>query len=132
MIQLRMPYFLLVALYCAGIFWLSNMPEPPRPVQPPAMIPGADKIAHAVLYAGLTCCLSFGIRRSNKNPPVWAQWYVPVGFAILYGISDEVHQSFVPKRSADPWDVLADAIGAIIAQLVLFRAWKPKSHAEES
>ena len=33
--------------------------------------------------------------------------------SIAYGISDEVHQAFVPGRVADPYDVLADAIGAL-------------------
>jgi len=29
-----------------------------------------------------------------------------------YGISDEIHQSFVPCRSADVMDVLADMVGS--------------------
>ena len=33
----------------------------------------------------------------------------------LYGVTDEVHQYFVPMRQADPWDVAADAAGATIA-----------------
>ncbi len=32
--------------------------------------------------------------------------------ATLYGISDEIHQSFVPFREADVADVIADTIGA--------------------
>ena len=32
----------------------------------------------------------------------------------LYGISDEIHQYFVPYRSADLMDVLADMIGGIM------------------
>ena len=31
----------------------------------------------------------------------------------LYGISDEIHQSFVPFRTADAMDALADIIGSI-------------------
>jgi len=31
---------------------------------------------------------------------------------IAYAISDEVHQSFVPGRFSDPFDVLVDALGA--------------------
>jgi VanZ family protein len=30
----------------------------------------------------------------------------------LYGISDEIHQYFVPGRSADVMDVAADFVGA--------------------
>jgi VanZ family protein len=33
--------------------------------------------------------------------------------AILYGLSDEWHQSFVPGRTPDVWDLVVDAIGAL-------------------
>jgi len=32
--------------------------------------------------------------------------------AAFYGMTDEIHQYFVPGRSADPWDWLADTVGA--------------------
>jgi len=32
----------------------------------------------------------------------------------LYGIGDEIHQYFVPYRSADLMDVLADILGSFI------------------
>lgn len=41
-------------------------------------------------------------------------------FSTLYGVSDEIHQSFVPERCADIFDVLADGLGSIIG--VLFYA----------
>jgi VanZ family protein len=37
---------------------------------------------------------------------------VAVALATAYGITDEVHQAFVPGRSPDPRDVVADAVGA--------------------
>jgi VanZ family protein len=36
----------------------------------------------------------------------------------LYGASDEVHQSFVPGRAADPLDWVADSAGAVAGVLV--------------
>ena len=45
----------------------------------------------------------------------WARSYA-LGFAILtaaaYGVSDEIHQAFIPSRESSGWDVLADAVGA--------------------
>ena len=38
--------------------------------------------------------------------------------ATLYGISDEMHQSFTPGRSPDAFDVIADAVGATLGALV--------------
>lgn len=40
---------------------------------------------------------------------------IAIVFAAVYGASDEIHQIFVPMRSADPLDWLADVAGATIA-----------------
>jgi len=40
-------------------------------------------------------------------------------YAISYSISDEIHQAFVPGRTASVWDVLADALGALVVLGVL-------------
>ena len=42
--------------------------------------------------------------------------------AIAYGASDEWHQSFVPGRHADVWDLAADGVGAALA-LGVVGAW---------
>jgi VanZ family protein len=33
----------------------------------------------------------------------------------LYGVVDEIHQSFVPHRCCDPYDVVSDTMGAAVA-----------------
>ncbi len=40
--------------------------------------------------------------------------------ATFYGVTDEIHQFFVPGRTADVYDVLSDFIGASIGSI--FRA----------
>ncbi|HSH41142.1 MAG TPA: VanZ family protein, partial [Arenicellales bacterium] len=47
-----------------------------------------------------------------------ARW-LALGLAVLYGISDEWHQSFVPGREPDVLDVLADGVGAAVGILLL-------------
>jgi len=39
--------------------------------------------------------------------------------AVLYGISDEVHQSFVPTREATVFDVAVDALGVAATYALL-------------
>lgn len=39
--------------------------------------------------------------------------------ALLYGVSDEWHQSFIPYRGAKITDVLIDGIGIVIMSLWL-------------
>lgn len=44
---------------------------------------------------------------------------IAVGLSLLYGLTDEWHQSFVPSRTPDPMDILNDVIGASAAMLVV-------------
>ena len=42
--------------------------------------------------------------------------------ATLYGISDEIHQYFVPYRDASIWDVVANTLG-VICGVYLYHLW---------
>ncbi len=110
-------YGFLVLLYCAGIFWLSSQP---LTVPPKALFPGADKVVHMTLYAGLAVLVFLTLRRSGRNHPPAVQYGIPILFCLLYGISDEIHQLFVPNRSFDIMDILADTLGAALVQCALF------------
>ena len=44
---------------------------------------------------------------------------------VLYGLSDEIHQSFVPNRECTLSDFLADAIGVLLA-LAAGKMWLHK------
>lgn len=125
--ELKARYILLIGAYCAGIFFLSSMSDPP---DPGITFPLRDKVVHMVLYAGLAATVSIGIRRSNDVVRPWVQWWVPVVFAVAYGVTDEVHQIFVPNRGWELSDLAADALGALLAQAVLvggfWRAHRPR------
>jgi VanZ family protein len=75
-------------------------------------------------YALLALLLAWGLGRVF---PAWGRTRV-LGLAFLlplaYGVSDEFHQHFVPGRSVDPLDVLADATGALL--VVAFLAWRAR------
>ena len=122
---IRWPYRLLILAYCLGLFILSHQSSSPITTPKLLSIPGLDKIVHAILYAGLAGCCSIGLRRSNTEVRTWVQCFIPVLFAMLYGLSDEIHQLFVPKRMFDWWDWCADCVGAIAAQVFLCKwVWK--------
>jgi VanZ family protein len=74
----------------------------------------ADKLGHALAYAAIAGAL--GLALSN-HPPRRA-FAIAAGVAIVYGISDEIHQIFTPRRSASWDDVVADAVGAVIGAAV--------------
>lgn len=102
-----------------SIFFLSHQPGTALRLSVP---PGADKLGHAVLYALLAGTALFALL------PVPPQRNLRTGILVvlvcfLYGISDEVHQAFVPGREASFGDLLADVAGAaIVVALWLRRA----------
>ncbi len=73
-----------------------------------------DKIIHIGEY-GLLALLC--IRMLNGMLPSATEkrlFAFAVVLTVLYGVSDELHQSFVPGRSSDPYDLLADVAGALL------------------
>ena len=120
-------YITATLAYCAAIFYLSSMPKPPAPE---VSFPGADKVAHFLIYGGLAATLAFGLRRSNESIGGTFLFLAPILFASIYGLSDEIHQLFVPNRSFEALDILADAAGATFIQALLSTlVWKTSSDA---
>jgi VanZ family protein len=100
----------------AVVFWLSSMSSIAieRYVW--------DKLLHAVGYAGLGLlalrAFHGGFKRLRVAPTLFAGMTV-----ILWGISDEIHQYFVPGRDSSVLDVVADTVGFGIA-VVLLALWQ--------
>ncbi len=95
----------------------AGLPEGPR-------IPHFDKLVHACAWAAV-CALTFWalIR-------VWARQraaIAAVSFGVAHGLAIELLQLAVPGRSADPWDLLADAVGSLLG--VAFLLWRTAGHA---
>lgn len=89
--------------YLSSETWGSSLPS----------FPSADKIIHMLIYAPLSFSLVWALRatamRKHHGIPI-----VAFLLAVLYGISDEFHQAFVPGRGASFVDLLADAVGSIL------------------
>jgi len=79
-----------------------------------------DKAAHMILYT----VFGFLLYLTLKNSPYPSfrdhAMLFAIAIGILYGMSDEFHQSFVPGRTASIWDLSADAIGVTLAQTFIF------------
>jgi len=72
-----------------------------------------DKLLHFAAYALLGALFFRAFNTTPIKQNLKLVLILSVLLSALYGISDEIHQSFVPFRTADPMDVLADILGSI-------------------
>jgi VanZ family protein len=116
-------------MYCAAIFVLSSLEQPPQTV---TFLP--DKLGHIVLYAGLGFLVARWLIGSGFEGKA-ASVILPALFCFLYGITDEFHQSFVPGRTAEAGDVIADGMGGLLGAcaytgLRLWTRWPRRASQE--
>lgn len=99
-----------------GMSILSHVPQPPMPDMGFSL---QDKVWHILAYTAFGTALGLAVRGwypaySTKKVIL----IILIGTA-LFGIYDEVHQSFVPNRDASVADWIADCIGGIASLLLL-------------
>jgi VanZ family protein len=88
-----------------------------------AMPGGGDKLLHAVGFLLLGFLTDYSM---PSAPAVYWRWQVPL--LLLYGAVIELAQSFLPYRSADILDLVADAGGLIVyggLRPLLGMIWRP-------
>ena len=103
-----------VVAWMGVIFFVSAQPQLPHVV--PSLLDNLqDVIGHFAAYAILGALLYRALTGVEADRPVLLALII----VLLYALSDEFHQSFVPNRHPDPFDVATDFAGAGVALLVL-------------
>lgn len=100
-------YVLPVLLYMAAIFYFSSMSMPPSTG---ISFRFFDKVEHAFEYF----LLSMLLLRMFKHYLAKHPYALSIAVSALYGVSDEVHQFFVPGRVFAVSDMIANAAGASV------------------
>ncbi|MBS3093296.1 VanZ family protein [Candidatus Pacearchaeota archaeon] len=72
-------------------------------------------IYHFFVFFTLAFFLLLSSIKGKLNKEIF---FISLLLAILYGMSDEVHQAFVPGRSSDYKDVLMDSVGIMAAAVI--------------
>ncbi len=104
-LQQKSFWWIATLAWCGLIFYLSAQSQLPGP--PVGWMDYAfKKTAHMSVYAILYYC-AFNAFSSKEKPAYKAALL----FALLYAISDEIHQRFVPGRTSKAADVGFDLIG---------------------
>ena len=112
-------YWLPLMLYGLLIFILSSGSIPqggPEFFQ-------ADKVAHFFIFAGLGAFCLRALNTTALSKKVVVVLAVSILLSSVYGVSDEIHQYFVPSRDSDLMDALADTCGSIAGVLVYWRVF---------
>lgn len=88
----------------------------------------ADKLVHCVCFAGLAFWVAFALGTGLKKIK---RLSFPIVFVSVYGIIDEIHQSFISGRSSSAFDWIFDTLGAIIGSLIFYGIVSIHSNIEE-
>ena len=126
---IRLFFGWLPALVCAGlIVYLSSRQARMLPAM---WFAGMDKIIHAMEYGALSMLIFRAFfwpdfRNIPKKTLTRACIYI-VLFCAFFAFTDEVHQSYVPRRAADFWDWVADVFGASLALAYCWYCFQPRS-----
>jgi hypothetical protein len=119
---LRKAWWIGMLLLTVGV-QLEGLYAPQAPG--PALFDGADKVAHAVLFGTpLLVCLFAGL----------APRVALVALLVHAPVSELIQHIALPGRSGDPWDVVADVTGILLAWTVgsaLVARVRGRARAEE-
>jgi VanZ family protein len=105
-------------VYCLLIYIQSDHPSPES-------LPSfefSDKLLHFAGYAVLGVLFYRAYQTLSLINNIRFLLLLSMISASLYGVSDEIHQAFVPARDAQLSDVIADILGAVCG-VYLYNLW---------
>lgn len=80
-----------------------------------------DKFIHVVIFGVFAWLVLRAYFLSSKNNNSKTNVYLVVGVStILFGIAIEGMQQFIPDRGADRYDIIANTVGIIAAQILFY------------
>lgn len=114
----RAVYYIPALLWALLTFYLSSRSSVPSIID---AVPEGDKLVHATFYGIFAFWFLFGARFPVDRSAWWCVVWVS-----LYGITDEIHQYYVPGRNSDVADWLADTCGGIVC-VALWLRWRRRN-----
>jgi VanZ family protein len=99
---------------------LTSWPSPPE-VPVVSSIPDFDKVVHTFLYAveGFLLCSAIAWPPASRS--AWLRALAVSGAIAVWATLDELHQYWIPGRSMEGLDALADTAGGFVGALAA--AW---------
>jgi len=113
-------HWILVLAYAFFIFYLSSQPSLGVPSEIILLDPMQLSL-HIIEYMPLGVLLAHAVSKTEKlvrGKP----FFLPLLLGSTYGLGDELHQFFVPGRTASIFDAGADTFGVALG-VVLWTCW---------
>jgi VanZ family protein len=114
-------------LWAAVIFVVSSIPGNKLPKFAHLI---NDKVIHVSIFF-LLGILVYRALEPKVRPEGfdWRRLAIAISAVILYGLSDEFHQGFVPGRTVDVLDALADSLGGVLSAVIIWSNYRRKLSA---
>jgi VanZ family protein len=114
--------WIITSIIAIAIFYISSLSSAPG-----SSIPGNNlkpNIYHFTAFFFLSFFLSISLVKGKYNK------FIPIAIviSILYGISDEIHQFFVPGRVLSLSDIFLNTLGIASASLIYFISIKYRTN----
>lgn len=100
-----------------GIYYFSSLPQPPFVL---TSFQWQDKVLHLIAYLSYGITIAIAIH-SHQSFSLNKKVMIILMLGMIYALSDEFHQSFVPGRTSEIGDILADWIGITISAIIYRR-----------
>lgn len=98
----------------------NYVPADLRPIEPQKLassVGGWLENAHYVMFGILYILLVFASLTFGKLS--WRKEWICIVISVLYAVSDEVHQYYIPYRSMSMNDLYKDGVGIVAAWLTI-------------
>ena len=102
------------------IVYLSSLSQPPETLMEVIDWGPIDKVFHLVEFTVLGVLLARALSYSLRRTLLTYSWIIAFAVAVLFGVSDEWHQSFVLGRHSTISDLIVDTIGSALGVGIVY------------
>jgi VanZ family protein len=108
---------IVVLSFISSIVYVADMRLCPRLFSWVAAMPHLDKVMHCLLMGTLAWVANIALKHHRLS---LGSTRLLTGSCLIWVIvsAEEYSQQWFPARSSDPWDLLADSIGIMLAGLL--------------
>jgi len=137
---IAIPYYIITIIYSSLIFYYSSQESIGGTGMNPLEFDKANHLLEYFILGFLVyLCFHYSLfehRFLGKfyNTKIMKDSIASILIGSLYGVSDEIHQYFVPGRTGDPFDVVADCLGVSFGVFIAiqFQFYKARLITRES